>query len=70
MCSTCNHKIYQKAVVQRGDKTEEVLQQSLGLGSLLICCDQDGKNYSLMVNGEPKSGYRLYSCPTCGKRLK
>lgn len=70
MCSTCNFKTYHKAVVQQGDKAEETLQQPLGLGSLLICCDPNGRNYFLAVNGEPKSGYRLYSCPTCGKRLR
>lgn len=69
MCSTCNYKTYEKVTIQSGDKSEEKLQQSLGMGSLMIRCDTNGTNYCLLVKDEPKSEFRLYSCPTCGKKL-
>lgn len=61
MCSTCNYKLF--------EKNNDKLQNSLGLGSLLIRCDENGKNYKLAVNGEPKSEFILYHCPTCGRKL-
>lgn len=61
MCSTCNYKAF--------EKIDGKLQQSLGMGGLLIRCDNNGKNYKLAVKGEDKSEFSLYSCPTCGKRL-
>lgn len=61
MCSTCNYKTF--------DKVNVKLQQSLGMGSLLICCDNNGRNYKLAVKGEEKSEFCLYNCPTCGKKL-
>lgn len=61
MCNTCNYKIF--------EKIDGKLQNNLGLGSLLIRCDENGKNYKLSVNGDPKSDFCLYRCPTCGKKL-
>lgn len=61
MCRTCNYKTF--------EKIDGKMQQSLGMGSLLIRCDNKGKNYKLAVKGEDKSEFCLYSCPTCGKRL-
>lgn len=61
MCSTCNYKFY--------DKNNGKLEKNLGMGSLIIRCDLNGKNYKLAVNNEPKSEFVLYNCPTCGKKL-
>ena len=61
MCSTCNYNLY--------ENKEGRLQQSLGMGSLVIQCDQNGKNYKLAVNNEPKSEFAIYRCPTCGRKL-
>ncbi len=61
MCSTCNYKLY--------DKNNGKLEKNLGMGSLIIRCDLNGKNYKLAVNNEPKSEFVLYNCPTCGKKL-
>jgi DNA-directed RNA polymerase subunit RPC12/RpoP len=61
MCSTCDYK--------RFESKDGKLQQGLGMGSLVIRCDENGKNYRLAVNGEPKSEYVLYWCPTCGSKL-
>lgn len=62
MCSTCNYKMY--------EKIDGKLQKILGIGSLLIRCEDNGKNYKLAVKGEPKSEFWLYNCPTCGRKLK
>lgn len=61
MCSVCNYKNFKE---ENGN-----LERSLGMGSLLIRCDLNGKNYKLAVKDEPKSEYVLYNCPTCGKNL-
>lgn len=61
MCSTCNYKMY--------EKNNGKLETKLGMGSLIICCDLNGKNYKLAVKNEPKSEFVLYNCPTCGKKL-
>lgn len=61
MCSTCNYKFY--------DKNNGKFEKNLGMGSLIIRCDLNGKNYKLAVNNEPKSEFVLYNCPTCGKKL-
>lgn len=61
MCSTCDFKTY--------EKVDGKLQQNLGMGSLLIRCDNDGKKYKLAVKDEDKSEFYLYSCPTCGRKL-
>lgn len=45
------------------------LEQGLGMGSLVIRCDMNGQNYKLAVNGEPKSEFVIYRCPTCGCKL-
>ena len=49
MCSTCNYKTY---VINNGK-----LEKNLGMRSLIIRCDQNGKNYKLAVNNEPKSEF-------------
>lgn len=61
MCSTCNYKNFKEI--------DGKLEQQLGMGSLIIRCDPDGKNYKLAVKDEPKSEFVLYRCPTCGGRL-
>lgn len=61
MCSTCNYKTY--------EKIDGRLQQKLGMGRLLICCDNNGRNYRLAVKDEQKSDFNLYRCPTCGRKL-
>lgn len=61
MCSTCNYKNF--------EEVDGKLEQQLGMGSLIIRCDPDGKNYKLAVKDEPKSEFVLYRCPTCGGRL-
>lgn len=61
MCITCNYKNF--------EEVDGKLEQQLGMGSLIIRCDLDGKNYKLAVKDEPKSEFVLYRCPTCGGRL-
>lgn len=61
MCSTCNYETY--------ENINGKLEKNLGMGSLIIRCDQNGKNYKLAVNNEPKSEFVLYRCPTCGNKL-
>lgn len=51
------------------EKNNGKLETKLGMGSLIICCDLNGKNYKLAVKNEPKSEFVLYNCPTCGKKL-
>lgn len=69
MCSTCNHNTYEKVTEEVNGRVTERLESSLGYGSLVIRCDTNGKNYSIAVKNEPKSEYRIYRCPTCGKIL-
>ena len=61
MCTTCNYKNY----INNNKK----LEQQLGTGSLLIRCDEDGKNFKLAVKDEDRSEFVLYRCPTCGRKL-
>ena len=44
MCSTCNYKNF--------ENMNGKLEQSLGMGSLVIRCDMSGKNYKLAVKDE------------------
>lgn len=73
MCSTCNytyaHTEYKRVIVKAGKNEEERFEQSLGMGNLVIRCDTDGKNYKLFVKDDPNSGFTIYRCPTCGKKL-
>ena len=69
MCDTCNHTTYQPVTVRSGDREETKLQQSIGLGSLVLRCDPGGKNYWIMASDDPRSAFRVYRCPTCGKNL-
>lgn len=61
MCVTCNYRWF--------EEVEGKLEQQLGMGSLIIRCDLDGKSYKLAVKNEPKSEFVLYRCPTCGRKL-
>ncbi len=61
MCSICDYRNF--------ENKNGKLEHSLGMGSLVIRCDQNGKNYRLAVKGEPKSEFILYRCPTCGHKL-
>lgn len=65
MCSTCNPKNFEKVVVNETEK----LEQQLGFGNLVIRCDLNAKDYTMAVKTEPKSDYRIYRCPTCGRQL-
>lgn len=65
MCSVCDYRTFDHVMVNESEK----LEQPLGMGSLVMRCDTDGKNYTLSVKDEPKSEYRLYWCPTCGHKL-
>lgn len=62
MCPTCHHTKF-KAI------DEETIGQDLGLGDLQIQCDKKYENYKVAIKDQPKSGYKLYHCPTCGRRL-
>ena len=66
MCSTCNYKTYDR---NETNPKDIYLEQSLGMGSLMIRCDTKGKNYKLMIKDDAKSGFTIYRCPTCGKKL-
>jgi hypothetical protein len=46
-----------------------ILEKNIGMGSLVIRCDLNGKNFKLAVDNEPKSEFALYRCPTCGNKL-
>ncbi len=61
MCSTCDYRKF--------ENKDGKLEQSLGMGSLIIRCDVNGKNYRLAVKEETKSEFVLYRCPTCGHKL-
>lgn len=67
MCSTCNYKNY--TLNEDRDGNYGKLEQSLGMGNLLIYCDDNGRNYKLAVKDQPKSAFTIYRCPTCGKVL-
>lgn len=64
MCTTCNYKLYEK-----NPDVNNVVEKSLGYESLVIRCNENGKNYKMAVKGEPKSDIVIYRCPTCGKEL-
>ena len=67
MCTTCDSTKFEGKVST--DERVEKLEHRLGFGSLVIRCDMDGKNYTLGVKDEPKSDYKIYRCPTCGKKF-
>ena len=69
MCSTCNHNYFKQVTVEVNGREVNRLEQSLGYGSLAIRCDTTGRNYYLAVTNEPKSQFKLYRCPTCGRAL-
>ena len=64
MCSTCNYKQYMSVY----DSSKIKLQKPL-CGNLAIRCDVDGSNYKIIVTDNPKGEFKLYACPTCGRRL-
>lgn len=70
MCSTCNYKNFEVVEHKIYDKVERKLEQKLGIAEkLIIRCDMDGTNYKMAVDGEPKSEFVIYRCPTCGHKL-
>lgn len=69
MCSTCNYNYFNKIQTETNGRVVEKLEQSLGYGSLALRCSLDGKNYYLTVKNEPKSEFKCYRCPTCGRML-
>ena len=66
MCSTCNYKAYTKNVTNPDDL---YLEQSLGMGGLIIRCDLKGRHYKIAIKDDAKSAFTIYRCPTCGKKL-
>jgi hypothetical protein len=67
MCTTCDHKNFDKVSIENNGRVIEKLERSMGYGSLVMRCDLDGTNRVLAVKGEPKSDVRIYRCPTCGQ---
>ena len=66
MCSTCDHKTYETVLVNGTEK----LQSGLGVGKMIIRCDLTGRNWKLGVEDNHKDEFTLYSCPTCGRKLR
>ena len=62
MCSTCNYQRYEQI-------NEETLAENLGTDGLQIQYDLKGKKYKLAIKDESKSGFVIYRCPTCGRKL-
>ena len=61
-CEVCNWETFEEI-------DENTIGHGLGFGDLQIQCDKKHENYSIAICNQPKSGYRLYYCPTCGRRL-
>lgn len=69
MCSTCNHKHFEKVSIEVNGREVERLEQELGYGGLVIRCNTAGRNYYLAIKDKPKSEFKCYRCPTCGQLL-
>lgn len=70
MCSTCNYKKYEKVITQKGNRTEEKLQTTIGVkDEFVIQCDLNGGNYSIAIAENPNNYVRMYRCLTCGRML-
>ena len=64
MCSTCDVKNYNMA-----ENIPDALVMPLGTsGEIMICYDKNSKKYFLS-NGDSKSNFMIYRCPTCGRKL-
>ena len=64
MCSTCGVKNYKMA-----ENMPDTLVMPLGISEeIMICYDKNSKKYFLS-NGDSKSNFMIYRCPTCGKKL-
>lgn len=62
MCSTCDYIKFE--VID-----DETIGQSIGFGDLQIQCDKKHQNYKVAIKDQPKSFYKLYYCPTCGRKF-
>ena len=64
MCSTCDIKNYKKSEYMSG-----ILIMPLGTnGEIMMCYDENSKKYFLL-DGNVKSNFMIYRCPTCGRKL-
>ena len=64
MCSTCDIKNYKDS-----ENMPDTLVMLLGASEeIMICYDENSKKYFLS-NGDVKSNFMIYWCPTCGRKL-
>lgn len=64
MCSTCDIKNYKGS-----ENIPDTLVMPLGMSEeIMICYDNNNKKYFLS-NGNIKSNFMIYRCPTCGRKL-
>ena len=64
MCSTCDIKNYKGS-----ENMPDTLAMPLGTSEeIMICYDNNNKKYFLS-NGDTKSNFMIYRCPTCGRKL-
>lgn len=64
MCSTCDIKNYKDS-----ENMPDTLVMPLGASEeIMICYDENNKKYFLS-NGNVKSNFMIYHCPTCGRKL-
>ena len=64
MCSTCDIKNYKKSGDMQG-----TLIMSLGTSEeIMMCYDENSKKY-FISNGDAKTNFMIYRCPTCGRKL-
>lgn len=64
MCSTCDIKSYKDS-----ENMPDTLVMPLGASEeIMICYDENNKKYFLS-NGNVKSNFMIYRCPTCGRKL-
>ena len=64
MCSTCDIKNYKKS-----ENMLDTLIMPLGTSEeIMICYDGNSKKFFLS-NGDAKTNFMIYRCPTCGRKL-
>ena len=64
MCSTCDIKNYKKS-----ENVQGTLTMPLGTSEeIMMCYDENSKKYFLL-DGNVKSNFMIYRCPTCGRKL-
>jgi hypothetical protein len=68
-CRTCNYRNFEKVSIEENGRVGERLESSLGYGDLIMSCNLNGTDYFLEIKNAPKSSFRLYHCPTCGRNL-